>query len=112
MKRILIPAVAAALTVAGAYSEAQEQPTAGGAATPVSEVIITGTGSWRYVAVLFSHESFPGVRFAPPPDKHAPVWLMEEIETGALHRMMQDQPAADGAGIVWTTWGATAPSDP
>lgn len=81
-----------------------------------AEVIITGTGSWRYVAVLFSHESFPGVRFghrfAPPPDKHAPVWLMEEIETGALHRMMQDQPAADGAGIVWTTWGATAPSDP
>jgi hypothetical protein len=37
---------------------------------------------------------------------------MEEIETGALHRMMQDQPAADSAGIVWTTWGATAPSDP
>jgi hypothetical protein len=81
-----------------------------------AEVIITGTGSWRYVAVLFSHESFPGVRFghrfAPPPDKHAPVWLMEEIETGALHRMMQDQPAADDTGIVWTTWGATAPSDP
>ena len=24
-----------------------------------AEVIITGTGSWRYVAVLFSHESFP-----------------------------------------------------
>jgi hypothetical protein len=81
-----------------------------------AEVIITGTGSWQYVAVLFSHESFPGVRFghrfAPPPDKHAPVWLMEEIETGALHRMMQDQPAADDAGIVWTTWGATAPSNP
>jgi hypothetical protein len=81
-----------------------------------AEVIITGTGSWRYVAVLFSHESFPGVRFghrfAPPSDKHAPVWLMEEIETGALHRMMQDQPAADDAGIVWTTWGATAPSNP
>ena len=81
-----------------------------------AEVIITGTGAWQYVAVLFSHESFPGIRFghrfAPPPDKHASVWLMEEIETGALHRMMQDQPAADDAGIVWTTWGATAPSDP
>jgi hypothetical protein len=81
-----------------------------------AEVVVTGTGSWRYVAVLFSHECFPGVRFghrfAPPPDKHAPVWLMEEIETGALHRMMRDQPAADDAGIVWTTWGATAPSDP
>ena len=81
-----------------------------------AEVIITGTGSWRYVAVLFSHESFPGVRFghrfSPPSDKHAPVWLMEEIETGALHRMMQDQPAADDAGIVWTRWGATASSDP
>ncbi len=81
-----------------------------------AEVIITDTGSWRYVAVLFSHESFPGVRFghrfAPPSDKHAPIWLMEEIETGALHRMMQDQPAADDAGIVWTTWGATAPSNP
>ena len=78
-----------------------------------AEVIITGTGSWRYVAVLFSHESFPGVRFghrfAPPSDKHAPVWLMEEIETGALHRMMRDRPAADDVGIVWTTWGATAP---
>ena len=81
-----------------------------------AEVIIAGTGSWRYVAVLFSHESFPGVRFGhrftPPSDKHAPVWLMEEIETGALHRMMRDQPAADDAGIVWTIWGATAPSDP
>lgn len=81
-----------------------------------AEVIIIGTGSRRCVAVLFSHESFPGIRFghrfAPPSDEHAPIWLMEEVETGALHRMMRDQPAADDAGIVWTTWGATAPSNP
>jgi hypothetical protein len=30
---------------------------------------------------------------------------MEKIETGALHRMMQDPPAADEAGVTWTTWG-------
>jgi hypothetical protein len=31
---------------------------------------------------------------------------MEEIETGALDRMMQDPPAPDDAGVIWTTWGA------
>lgn len=30
---------------------------------------------------------------------------MEEIDTGALHRMMRTDPAADDAGIIWTTWG-------
>jgi hypothetical protein len=30
---------------------------------------------------------------------------MEEIDTGALHRMMRNAPAADDAGIIWTTWG-------
>jgi len=31
---------------------------------------------------------------------------MEEIDTGALDRMMQDPPAPDDAGVIWTTWGA------
>jgi hypothetical protein len=73
------------------------------------EVIITGAGARRCVAVLFCHQGFPGLRFGhrfPPADKHAPIWLMEEIETGALHRMMRGEPAPDEAGIVWTTWGA------
>jgi len=30
---------------------------------------------------------------------------MEEIETGALDRMMQTPPPADTHGITWTTWG-------
>ena len=66
------------------------------------------------VVALFSHQGFPGVRFGhrfTPGDKHAPIWLKEEIETGALHRMMQAQPAPDDAGIVWTTWGPTGASD-
>jgi hypothetical protein len=81
-----------------------------------AEVIITGIGSWRCVAILFWHEDFPGVRFGHrfpgPSDKGALIWLMEEIETGALRRMMRDPPPADDAGIIWTTWGANAPSDP
>jgi hypothetical protein len=74
-----------------------------------AEVSITGDGAWRRVAVLFCHQSFPGVRFGhrfAPGDKHAPIWLMEEIDTGALHRMMRAQPMPDDEGIVWTTWGA------
>lgn len=80
-----------------------------------AEVIITTAGAWRGVAVLFSHEGFPGVRFGhrftPPSDEHAAIWLMENIETGGLHRMMQAPQPANDAGIIWTTWGA-APSDP
>jgi hypothetical protein len=34
---------------------------------------------------------------------------MEEIDTGALHRMMRNEPAADDAGIIWTTWGNPGP---
>jgi hypothetical protein len=34
---------------------------------------------------------------------------MEEIETGALDRMMQAQRAADDNGIMWTTWGDPGP---
>jgi hypothetical protein len=35
------------------------------------------------------------------------IWLKEEIETGALDRMMQIPPAADETGIIWTTWEDT-----
>lgn len=80
-----------------------------------AEVIITSHDARRCVAVLFSHQSFPGVRFGhwfTPGDKHAPIWLKEEVETWALHRMMQAQPAPDGAGILWTTWGHAGASDP
>ncbi len=75
-----------------------------------AEVIITEAGPQRRVAVLFSHRHFPGVRFGHrfPPDPDAAaleqIWLKEEIETGALDRMMQSQPAADETGIIWTTW--------
>ena len=82
---------------------------------PDTEVIITGTGQGRRVAVLFSHKSFPGARFGHRfplgLDTYGgdPVYLMEEIETGALHRMMQAQPAADDNGVIWTTWGDPGP---
>ena len=32
------------------------------------------------------------------------IELKEEIETGALHGMMQSHPAPDDAGIIWTAW--------
>jgi hypothetical protein len=76
-----------------------------------AEVIITGSGPGRRIAVLFSHEHFPGIRFGhrfrrePSRETHERIWLKEEIETGALHRMMQDPPASDDAGVMWTTWG-------
>jgi len=76
-----------------------------------AEVIITGSGAERRVAVLFTHQDFASARFGhrlPAPwtgsSQHASIWLMEEIETGALHRMMRNSPAADDAGIIWTTW--------
>jgi hypothetical protein len=78
-------------------------------------VIITGTGQGRRVAVLFSHASFPGARFGHrfPLGLDAyggdPVYLREELDTGALHRMMQAQPAPDDHGIIWTTWGDSDP---
>jgi hypothetical protein len=74
-------------------------------------VIIHGEGPERRVAVLFSYKPFPGVRFdhrfplESPPENNEPSWLMEEIETGALDRMMQDSPVPDDAGVIWTTWG-------
>jgi hypothetical protein len=80
-----------------------------------TEVILTGRGPGRCVAVLFSHEQFPGARFGhrfplePFAEGHQEIWLMEEIDTGALHRMMRNEPAADDAGIIWTTWGNPGP---
>jgi hypothetical protein len=57
---------------------------------------------------LFSHRDFPGVRFGhqfPLDDSGLEmIWLKEDIETGALDRMMGTHPSADSAGIVWTTW--------
>ncbi len=76
-----------------------------------AEVIITGTGSGRRIAVLFSHEDFPGIRFGhrfrrePGRETNERIWLKEEIETGALDRMMQDPPAPNDSGVIWTTWG-------
>jgi len=76
-----------------------------------TEVIIDGYGPARRVAVLFSYDHFPGVRFGhrfrleSPAENREPIWLMEEIETGALDRMMQDPPAPGDAGIIWTIWG-------
>jgi hypothetical protein len=80
-----------------------------------AEVTITGSDLGRRVAVLFTHRDFPGVRFGHrfPLDPHAEgreqIWLKEEIETGALHRMMDSLPTPDDAGITWTTWGSPGP---
>lgn len=82
-----------------------------------AEVILNGTGAGRRVAVLFSHAHFPGVRFGhrfplePYAADYESIWLMEEIDTGALHRMMKNQPAADSTGIIWTAWGILARTD-
>jgi hypothetical protein len=71
-------------------------------------VRITGSDEDRRVTILFSYRDFPGVRFGhrfslddPGLDK---IWLKEEIETGALDRMMETHPSADSTGIIWTTW--------
>jgi hypothetical protein len=76
-----------------------------------AEVVITGRSADQRVAVLFSHQQFPGVRFgyryplpASKTARYASVLLKEEVETGALHRMMREPSASDEAGITWTTW--------
>ena len=80
-----------------------------------TEVIITGRGPGRCVAVLFSHQDFPNARFGhrfplePFGEDREKIWLKEELDTGALHHMMDTQPAADDAGIIWTTWGSPDP---
>ena len=76
-----------------------------------AQVFSTESGQGRRIAVLFSHEHFPGIRFGhrfrrePGRETREPIWFMEEIETGALHRMMQDPPGPGDAGVIWTTWG-------
>ena len=78
-------------------------------------MIITGRGLGRCVAVLFCYQDFPGARFGhrfplePFAAGHEGIWLKEDIETGALHRMVNNHPAADDAGIIWTTWGSPDP---
>ena len=73
-----------------------------------AEIIITGVGPQQRVAVLFSHRDFPGARFGHRFSGYDPalerIELKEEIETGALHGMMQSHPAPDDAGIIWTAW--------
>jgi hypothetical protein len=79
-----------------------------------AEVILSGSGTARRVAVLFRHDDFPDARFGhrfpldPFAAEHESIWLKEEMETGALHRMMAGQPPPDSAGIIWTTWGSPA----
>jgi hypothetical protein len=57
---------------------------------------------------LFAHRDFPGARFGHRFSGYEPalerIELKEEIETGALHRLMQSHPAPDGAGVIWTAW--------
>lgn len=72
------------------------------------DVLITGSDEDQRVTILFSYRDFPGVRFGhrfplddPGLDK---IWLKEEIETGALDRLMETHPSADSTGIMWTTW--------
>lgn len=80
-----------------------------------TEVILTGRGPARCVAILFCHADFPGARFGhrfplePFAEGHEQIWLMEEIDTGALHRLIRNEPATDDAGIIWTTWGNPGP---
>jgi hypothetical protein len=75
------------------------------------EVQIASSGEHAHVVALFSHEHWPGVRFGhrfPPPreaDGYEHIWLMEEVETGALARLMGRHPRRDGDGIIWTDWG-------
>jgi hypothetical protein len=62
------------------------------------------------VVVLFSHQQWPGIRFGhrfPPPrqaDGYEAIWLKEEVETGALNRLMNSDPSPDDAGVIWTDW--------
>jgi len=74
------------------------------------EVRIASTGDNADVVVLFSHEHSPGVRFGhrfPSPDAadgYKEIWLMEEVETGGLGRLIGRHPTPDRDGIVWTDW--------
>lgn len=86
--------------------------------TPTPEVIIIGQEAERRVAVLFSHEDFPGVQFGhrfglhiPGGNREAAIRLIEQVQAGALRQAMQTHRRDDGAGITWTPWG-TPSSEP
>jgi hypothetical protein len=74
------------------------------------EVRIEGAGDSANVVIVFSHADHPGVRFGhrfPAPDEadgSEDIWLMEEVETGALGRLLGRHPSPDSDGIVWTDW--------
>jgi hypothetical protein len=74
------------------------------------EVRIAATDDQANVVILFSHEQWPGIRFGhrfPTPaesDGYEAIWLMEEVETGGLHRLMGQHPIPDHDGVTWTDW--------
>jgi hypothetical protein len=76
------------------------------------EVRIMGVGPERRVAVFFSHTAYAGVRFGHrfEPDETLTCYehtdLMEEVETGGIHRLMANSPEPDEHGVIWTKfWG-------
>lgn len=82
------------------------------------EVRIVGVGPERRVAAFFSYAPFPGGRFGhrfePAPvvgdderlHYYEHINLMEEVETGAVHRLMASAPVPDEDGVIWTRfWG-------
>ena len=84
----------------------QPRPYVGGVTD--ADVIIAGVGPQQRVVVLFSHRDFPGARFGHRFSGYDPalerIEFKEEIETGALHRLMQSHPTPDHAGVIWTAW--------
>lgn len=76
------------------------------------EVRIVGVGPERRVAAFFSYEPFPGVHFGHrfEPDEtlsyYEHIDLVEEVETGGIHRLMASSPEPDEDGVIWTSfWG-------
>lgn len=71
------------------------------------EFVIVGEGEAARVAILFSHERAPGVRFGyrfPSPGpraQHAAVFLMEEIEAGKFGKQVVRARAPGEGEIVW-----------
>jgi hypothetical protein len=89
------------------------------------------SGPVAHVVMLFTHESFPGVRFGhrfrPPPDEFEDIEFMEDVETGGLLASLTAPVPAAGGGngpgaeggsderawtggdptehIVWTSFG-------
>jgi hypothetical protein len=76
------------------------------------EVRIIGVGPERRVTAFFSHTAYPGPRFGHrfEPDEtltcYKHIDLMEEVETGGIHRLMANSPEPDEDGVIWTRfWG-------